>query len=422
MKKNKLKYVLLMTLSLTLGSFTAEADDSADRYTLEQVVIFSRHGLRAPLTTPSSSLGKLTTHQWPQWDTPPSYLTTRGGALESYFGHYVSEWLIDNKLIEEKTCPTDKDIYFYANSMQRTIATAQFFALGAFPGCMVPVYHKEAMNTMDDLFSLNIRDNSAAFKQQATQSIAQTAGEEGISSLNKSLAPVYADMEKIIGYQESTACKVDNQCNLMDLKASINITQGQEPGVTGPLRVGTSISDAFILQYYEGTPFNEIAWGQIKSQEEFEKLISIKEYYNSTVFGAPVIAKHVAKNLVSYIDDTFTKGKDKAKVTVLVGHDSNVASILSMLAIKPYQLPNQLETTPIGGKIFFERWKDNKTGKDLMKIEYVYQSTQQISQMQALTRENPPQKVTLEMAACQTDSDGFCDYQAFKSYLDASIQ
>ncbi|MGL9750311.1 MAG: histidine-type phosphatase [Symbiopectobacterium sp.] len=95
--------------------------------------MFSRHGLRAPLASPSSVLGKVTPDAWSQWDTPQqSYLTTRGGVLEAYFGHYFSEWLVDNRLLAADTCPTDKDVSFYANSLQRTISTAQYFAVGAF--------------------------------------------------------------------------------------------------------------------------------------------------------------------------------------------------------------------------------------------------------------------------------------------------
>lgn len=385
-------------------------------------MIFSRHGLRAPLATPSSALGQLTSHQWPQWDTPPSYLTTRGGALESYFGHYLNEWLVDNKLLNSNECPTEKDVYFYANSMQRTIATAQYFAVGAFPGCIVPIYHKEKINKMDALFSLDIKDDSESFRNDAIKSITESAGEGGIDGLNRRLKPIYDDMVSIIDYKNSATCTVDKKCDFLDQDAAIKIIKGQEPGISGPLKTGTSISDAFILQYYEGSPMKDIAWGQIKSQDEFENLVSVKEYYNSVIFASPVIAKHVAKNLLAYIDETFTHSNDKAKVTFLVGHDSNVASIFSALDIKPYQLPNQFETTPIGGKIIFERWKDNKTGQNLLKIQYFYQSTEQLANMIPLTRDNPPQMVTLEMKSCPVNAAGFCDFNVFIKYLNSVTQ
>lgn len=50
----------------------------------------------------------------------------------------------------------------------------------------------------------------------------------------------------------------------------------------------------------------------------------------------------------------------------------NVASLFSALKIKSYTLPKQFKTTPIGGKIMFQKWRDNHSGEVLMKIEYFY--------------------------------------------------
>ncbi|TCV98148.1 bifunctional glucose-1-phosphatase/inositol phosphatase [Biostraticola tofi] len=411
----KFKYSLLAGLPFCLA-ISSDVVAATQAYTLEQVMVFSRHGLRAPLSSPSSALGKVTPDQWPQWDTPSSYLTTRGGALESYFGHYFSEWLVDNKLLASDTCPTDKDVYFYANSLQRTIATAQFFSVGAFPGCIVPVHHKEKLGTMDATFNPIITDNSEDFKQRAIASIQERAGDGGLDGLNNRLKTSYQDMMQVINYTQSANCQQDKQCDLTTLPSSVKIVAGEEPGVTGPLKMGTSIADAFILQYYEGSPLSSVAWGKIKTDQQFEKLVAIKEYYNSVVFSAPVVAKEVSAKLVKYLSDVFTDSADKAKFTFLAGHDSNVASLFSALKVKPYQLPNQFETTPIGGKVVFERWKD-ASGKDLMKIEYVYQSTDQIKGLQELNRQKPPQRTVLELEGCPIDAQGFCSFDKFKTVL-----
>lgn len=416
----KLKYSLLAALPFC---FAISLDVLADtqNYTLEQVVVFSRHGLRAPLSSPSSELGKVTPDKWPQWDTPSSYLTTRGGALESYFGHYFSEWLVDNKLLKNDTCPTDKDVYFYANSLQRTIATAQFFSVGAFPGCTVPVHHKEKLGTMDPMFNPIIRDGSEDFKQRAIASINERAGEGGIDGLNERLKPTYQDMMHVINYPDSANCRQDKQCDLTTLPAGVKIKAGEEPGVTGPLKTGTAIADAFILQYYEGSPQSQVAWGNIKTDDQFAKLVGIKEYYNTVVFSAPVVAKQVSANLVNYINTAFTHPDDQAKFTFLVGHDSNIASLLSALDIKPYKLANQYETTPIGGKVLFERWKD-PAGKEWLKMEYVYQTTGQINGLKQLDRANPPARAVLELKGCPVDAQGFCPFDQFKTVLQTAMK
>ena len=409
------KLKIILGLSFVL-SFSAQAIETLDNYTLEQVVVFSRHGLRAPLASPTSTLGKITPNQWPQWDTPASYLTTRGGVLESYFGHYFSEWLVDNKFLTENTCPSENEVYIYTNSLQRTIATGQYFTVGAFPGCIVPIIHKEKLGTMDPVFFPVISDDNPEFKQAAITSINQTAHAKGIEGLNQKLNNTYQDLSNIINYTQSTNCLADKQCDFTDLPTKIIIEKGKEPGITGPLRTGTSIADAFILQYYEGAPLQDIAWGKIKNNKQFEQLVAIKEHYNTVLFGSPVIAKQVAANLINYINQTFSE-KNHTKFTFLVGHDSNVASLFSALKIKSYTLPDQFETTPIGGKIVFQKWRDNHSGEALMKIEYFYQSTDQIRNLTQLNRNNPPHKVTLAMENCPTNTMGFCSFSTFKQII-----
>lgn len=106
--------------------------------TLEQVLVMSRHNLRTPIVN-TGILTEITDKTWPAWDAQSGYLTTKGGALEVYMGHYFREWLDENKLLPDTLCPTgEKELNVYANSLQRTIATAQFFTAGAFLAVQSP--------------------------------------------------------------------------------------------------------------------------------------------------------------------------------------------------------------------------------------------------------------------------------------------
>lgn len=103
-------------------------------------------------------------------------------------------------------------------------------------------------------------------------------------------------------------------------------------------------------------------------------------------------------------------------------HDSNIASLLTALDFKPYQLHDQNERTPIGGKIVFQRWHDSKANRDLMKIEYVYQSAEQLRNADALTLQAPAQRVTLELSGCPIDANGFCPMDKFDSVLNEAVK
>lgn len=75
------------------------------------------------------------------------------------------------KLVTSGECPPENAVYAYANSLQRTVATAQFFITGAFPGCGIPVHHQPQMGTMDLTFNPVITDDSPAFREKALQAM-----------------------------------------------------------------------------------------------------------------------------------------------------------------------------------------------------------------------------------------------------------
>ncbi|HGV3612795.1 TPA: bifunctional glucose-1-phosphatase/inositol phosphatase [Escherichia coli] len=401
---------------IVLLASNAQAQTVPEGYQLQQVLMMSRHNLRAPLVNNGSVLEQSTPNKWPEWDVPGGQLTTKGDVLEVYMGHYMREWLAEQGMVKSGECPPPDTVYAYANSLQRTVATAQFFITGAFPGCDIPVHHQEKMGTMDPTFNPVITDDSAAFSEQAV-----AAMEKELSKLQ--LTDSYQLLEKIVNYKDSPACKEKQQCSLVDGKNTFSAKYQQEPGVSGPLKVGNSLVDAFTLQYYEGFPMDQVAWGEIKSDQQWKVLSKLKNGYQDSLFTSPEVARNVAKPLVSYIDKALVTDRTSApKITVLVGHDSNIASLLTALDFKPYQLHDQNERTPIGGKIVFQRWHDSKANRDLMKIEYVYQSAEQLRNADALTLQAPAQRVTLELSGCPIDADGFCPMDKFDSVLNEAVK
>lgn len=57
-------------------------------------------------------------------------------------------------------------------------------------------------------------------------------------------------------------------------------------------------------------------------------LSKLKNGYQDSLFTSPEVARNVAKPLVSYIDKALVTERTSApKITVLVGHDSNIASV-----------------------------------------------------------------------------------------------
>lgn len=410
MKKTVVASLLAGSL-LSTTVFAAPQQDAPPEYTLQQVLLMSRHNLRAPLADNGSLLVQATSRVWPKWSVPGGQLTPKGGVLEVYMGRYLSEWLAQQSFITSGTCPAPGSVYAYANSLQRTVATAQFFITGAFPGCDIPVHHQEKMGTMDPTFSPSITNDTPAFKKAALAAMEKQRQQEKLDE-------GYRLLETVADYRQSPVCREKKQCELTGNNDVFSANLHEEPNVSGPLKIANSLVDAFTLQYYEGFAKNQVAWGEIKSDRQWQLLSALKNGYQDALFTSPDVARNVAAPLVKYINNALAdKGATGPKITLLVGHDSNIASLLTALRFKPYVLPEQYERTPIGGKIMFERWRDTKGNRDLMKVEYVYQSTEQLRNAEVLSLDNPPQRVTLELAGCPVDVSGFCPMDKFEQVM-----
>ena len=52
-----------------------------------------------------------------------------------------------------------------------------------------------------------------------------------------------------------------------------------------------------------------------------------------------------------------------------------------------------------------------------MKIEYVYQSAEQLRNASVLSLQSPAQRVTLELKGCPVDANGFCPVDKFNAVM-----
>ena len=103
---------------------TTAGKDAGEQYTLDKVLVLSRHNIRSPMSGTISLLGGITPHTWFNWTSNPSELSVRGGTLETIMGQYFRKRLEAEGLFSENHQPEDGAVRFYANSKQRTIATS----------------------------------------------------------------------------------------------------------------------------------------------------------------------------------------------------------------------------------------------------------------------------------------------------------
>lgn len=408
LRTNILSLLLLLVPSLLMAQLQ-RPQSFKERYTLKEVVILSRHSIRSPLSTNGSALSRLTPHQWINWTSASSELTLRGGVLETMMGQYFRKWLVDEGLFKENAVPTTDEVNFYANSMQRTIATAQYFSSGFMPLANVRVNHRYNASKMDPVFCPRLTKVSDAFCQEALKQIAAMGGKKGIVGINEKLKDSYAVTAKVLDLKDSPACKSGETCAFDDYNTQFIFKLYDEPKMRGSLKLANSASDAFILQYYEEPDAKKAAFGHDITLSDWEKIAKIKDVYGDVLFTAPIVAANVAHPLLVYLNDELNSAG--RKFTFLCGHDSNIASVDAALGVDDYELPNSIEKkTPIGSKVVFEKWSD-KSGKEFVAVNIVYQTTDQLRGLKMLSLDNPPMVYSLKLKGLTANADGLYTFE-----------
>lgn len=413
----------LLLLMFVCPSFvwaqTKRSPEFKEKYTLKEVVILSRHNIRSPLSDNGSALGKLTPHRWTNWSAASSELTLRGGVLETMMGQFFRKWLVSEGLFTENYVPNADEVNFYANSMQRTIATAQYFSSGFMPVANVAVRHRYAPSKMDPVFFPRLTKVSEAFCSDAMNQIAAMGGKKGIRGINEGLEDSYRIIADVLDLKDSPACKSGETCAFDDYDTQIILKKGEEPVMKGSLKLANSASDAFILQYYEEADAQKAAFGHDISISDWEKIARIKDVYGDVLFTAPVVAYNVAHPLLVYMNDELNS--DARKFTFLCGHDSNIASVNAALEVEDYELPSSIEKkTPIGSKLVFEKWID-KSGNEFVAINLVYQTTEQLRNIEMLDLDHSPMVYQLQLKGLKLNADGLYSFEDVNGRFEKAI-
>ena len=411
---------LLIGTSLLVFAQVNRPDDFHERYTLKQAVVLSRHNIRSPLSGRHSTMQRITPHEWYHWSSAPSELSLRGGVLETMMGQYFRKWLVSEGLLQENEIPAEGTMRFYANSLQRTIATAQYFSSGMLPVANIRIEHHCQVGKMDSVFAPQITDDNETFKALAQLQITAMGGEKGMVGIGEKMADNYKVLERVLDIDQSKACLEGDTCYFRTDDAHVYLIKYREPGMGGSLRLACQAADALILQYYEEPDVVKAAFGHILRWEDWESISAIKDWYCDVLFTAPVVARQVARPLLRTILEEFrTQGR---QFTFLCGHDSNIGSVLAALETEEYSLPNTIEKkTPIGCKLVIEIWEDNK-GQTFAALNLVYQSTEQLRSMSLLDLENPPMVFPILLKGINANVDGLYPLEAVLARIDSAIK
>lgn len=307
---------------------------------MKKLIIFSRHGLRYPLLKYESMQG-IISEKDVNWDFEEGMLTEKGEILEFKMGIFLRKYI-------EKFGKKFKKIEFSSNSIKRTVATAKILATSMFPYREIEVKFKDkTFSTMEKDFNIYLDSLDV--------------NKEKLKKLDYRLKPQYERLEKILNIEDGT---------FLNIGSNIKIGENGFLMSDGAFKIATDIVDMYILKYFEGFKEQNI-FKSDNFYKDLEYISEIKDSLLDTIFGD-----------LDYINDSPTeitkliqsKINSETDLDVIVGHDSNIATIFAKLGINlDYKI---LEKYPIGAKLLFKVYDDNS-----FDLELIYYKPESIRNM-----------------------------------------
>ena len=400
-------FVLLLLLSLGLPVHAAHD------YELVKVVMLMRHGVRAPGQSPQT-LAAMTERDWPAWPVAPGELTPHGRQDMVLLGEYLASRYRAEGLLSDTTCQAvDRILVWSDNIDQRTRLSGQALLDGMVPGCHAKVQYKEPV-TQPDLMFHPVQNRVCALDATAVQqstsprlTLAEMARQAGLRinlmHLGHLLHPGW-DNEQLQQWS-SPALQVSTGQDGHDLKLG------------APYGEAAAVSEIIALEYAEGLPTGQVAWGQVASLEDLAPIMTLHNLKLSAVEQTPYIASRNGSMLAQRIlTELQTPAATSHQVVVLVGHDTNVANLAGMLGLHWHDVAQPDDIGP-GTVLAFELLKNRRNGDERVRIRLIRQTADQLRAATLLDASHPPLVVTLPLPDCAGQSVDLCSLQAFAGLL-----
>jgi 4-phytase/acid phosphatase len=418
----------LLWAALLVAVFVGDAASAADDELLSAVVV-SRHGVRSPTAT-QPPLATIAADPWPSWSVPPGYLTQRGAELARLLGGYYRESYVAQGLLPAQGCPRPGDVFAWADVDQRTRATAEALLKGMFPDCgLTPGHRTDAK--IDPLFHPTRAGTCRIDPAQAREAVLDRVG-GNFTIITAAHRSELAAMQSVLKCCAPAVCRASGATAPCTLGELSNAIAGSHDRVrlAGPIAIGSTASEVFLLEYAQGLPENQVAWGRASTPQAMRPLWRLHTLQFDLMQRTPYLAARQGSALVQRILATMRRSINGradvsqpagAKLTLLVGHDTNLANIGGMLGIH-WSLPSYLpDQTPPAGALHFELLRSRQTGIHGVRVRFISQTPEQMRQTAPLDRAHPPEQAIASIEGCATSAGGTCPWTAFEALARKAI-
>ncbi len=392
---------------------------------LDKSVILMRHGLRSPNQTPAE-LAKSSTRPWPEWPVGAGELTEHGADLIKTLGGYYRQRYATAGLLPADGCPDAGSVAAWSdNAAARIPLSGQALLDGMFPGCGLKVGYAPQTN-VDPLFN-PVGAGTCAINQGQARGAVLDAARGDLDRAAAKVRPAMKQLQSILKVRGVAGCAgTVPSCGLDGLANMLE--DGKEgPKLEGGLKRATTVGENFLLEYAQGFPESDVAWGDATTAAAIAPLLAPRNLYLKLTQKTPYLASRNGAPLARAIlaaleDDTATDATPSAtRLVAFVGRDGHLANLSALLGVD-WSLPGQPDNSPLGGTLAFERLHNPVDDKRYVRVVLYYQTLEQMRSGAALDAAHPPGQMVLKIPGCEKGAvNGACPLPVLRERLLAAL-
>ncbi len=398
-----LRLIIALIASAGMTPIAAPAAAS-EGMQLERVILVYRHGVRTPLPGEVQA-NEVNGKPWPRWSQAPSVLTPHGTLGAVRMGAYDRQRLVVEGLFPARKCPAASSIWFWANTDQRTIASAKALAQGFAPGCPIAIGHLR-QGSDDPLFHPIEAGATTWNADDAVASIqSQTGGPDALT------APHLADLAAMASVLGCNSGNTQPVCDSRTWHGSLATSPDHGHMVlTGPIATTSGTAEVILLAYAQGRSPDDVGWGRTDDAklEQLSRLHSLLfDIYARPSYMAERVASVMSKRIISTLQQS-----NAPRLSVLVGSDNNIVALASVLGMH-FTMPSYgQDDPPIGGALGIELWRHRASGHRYVRIVYQAQTLSQLRSVKPMPDSDKPATRLLYPASCLPQKEEFCPLEA----------
>ena len=401
----KIPWFLAAGLAWALAAAPCSAGPAPGTDELRLAIVLTRHGVRSPLGT-DEQMAPLAAAPWPKWEVAPGIQTPRGNELEALLGAYYRERFIAEGILTGRKELDSSRVFVRTDNDQRTIETGRILGRALVPGWEPPIRSKAA-GEADPLFSPS---NAHVGHPDPDTAVASVLGRLGgdPAVIERAYAEQFAILKGVLYGRPDAPAPSGSP---FDALSKVVPGKGFElVQISGPLRAAVTSSESLILEYEDGKPEADVGWGRLTPQALMEVMTLHDLYFDltqRTFYPAQVEASNLASHLTDTLDQAATGrpipgaiGPASARLVVVVGHDTNIATLGGLLRLDWWLPGTHMNPTLPGGALVFELWRRAGTGKFFVRTSYVAQTPKQMREVQPVSLAHPPARAAIFVPGC----------------------